>query len=256
LNRKIATITAELKTISQKESDLEQRLFSLIERIKEENESQAPSVEKTKSKAKPDKGSVKSSYMGGIPVEREYVVFIVDTSGSMKRFWPIVEKQVNSILSIHPAVKGIQIMSDNGGYLLQGYSSKWIPDSRITRRRILDKLKTWHSFSNSNPTKGLEKALRFHSRVPGGIAIYVLGDDFTGSSYDQVMSKVKTLNRNNKNNEKPAQIHGIAFPWGVGDRFSTLMRELALRNDGVFVTIHFPLKYGRNSMAENKNWEF
>ena len=164
----------------------------------------------------------------------------------MKRFWATVEKQIDTILSIHPKVKGIQIMSDNGDYLLQGYSSRWIPDTQITRQRISEKLKRWNSFSNSNPTKGLEKALRFHSNVPGGISIYVMGDDFTGPSYDDVIRRIQILNQKKDMKYKSAQIHGIAFPWGVGDRFSTLMRELAQRNDGVLVTVHFPLQYGRN----------
>jgi len=246
LDAEIAAINDELKTISLRERNLAERLFSLTKQIKEKSTLETPAAEKKIPNRKPEIGSLKSSYTGGIPVEREHVVFIIDTSGSMKRFWPIVEKQIKSILSIHPTIKGIQIMSDNGGYLMPGYSSKWIPDNQITRQRILEKLKTWNSFSNSNPTKGLEKALRFHSNTQGGVAIYVMGDDFTGSSYDQVIATVKKLNNKGKSSETSAQIHGISFPWGIGDRFSTLMRELALQNNGVFVTIHHPLKYDQN----------
>ena len=73
-----------------------------------------------------------------------------------------------------------------------------------------------------------------------------MGDDFTGPSYDDVITRIQILNQKKDKKYKSAQIHGIAFPWGVGDRFSTLMRELAQRNDGVLVTVHFPLQYGRN----------
>ncbi len=246
IKNKIENLENEIKKLNRKERDLELRLAALAKKI--EN-AKIPSVQSIKKELIPSHSNVKpieSAYAGGIPVEREYVIFILDTSGSMKRFWTTVEKQINTILSIHPKVKGIQIMSDNGDYLLQGYSSKWIPDTQITRRRITEKLKKWNSFSNSNPTKGLEKALRFHSNVPGGVSIYVMGDDFTGSSYDDVIARVQKLNQKKGEKHKSAQIHGIAFPWGIGDRFSTLMRELAHRNNGVFVTIHFPLHYGRN----------
>ena len=161
----------------------------------------------------------------------------------MKRFWPVVEAKIASILSLHPQVKGMQIMSDNGDYLLGGYASRWIPDTEITRRRVIEKLRTWTTASISNPAKGLERALRSHAKESGGIAIYVMGDDFTGTSYDDVLSAVRLLNQPSGIIRVPAQIHGIAFPWGIGDRFSTLMREMALQNHGVFVTVYHPLQY-------------
>ena len=243
---KIKKLENEINNLNRKKDDLEIRLTTLAKEIKDAEISSIELEKKASIPSHSNMKSIESVYVGGIPVEREHVVFILDTSGSMKRFWATVEKQINAILSIHPKVKGIQIMSDNGDYLLQSYSSRWIPDTQITRQRILEKLKGWNSFSNSNPTKGLEKALRLHSKVPGGVSIYVMGDDFTGSSYDDVIARVQKLNQKKGKKYKSAQIHGIAFPWGIGDRFSTLMRELAQRNDGVFVTIHFPLQYGRN----------
>ena len=243
---KIKKLEAELATLNQREQDLKRRLLTLTQKVRDVETSPAPLEKKYSIPHRHNISSIKSAYTGGIPLEREYVIFILDTSGSMKRFWTTVEKKIKDILSIHPKIKGIQIMSDNGDYLLQGYSSRWIPDTQTTRKRIAEKLRNWNSFSNSNPSKGLEKALRFHSNVPGGVSIYVMGDDFTGPSYDEVITRVEKLNLKTGETYKRAQIHGIAFPWGVGDRFSTLMRELAQRNDGVFVTIHFPLQYGQN----------
>ena len=243
---KIKELDNEINDLNRRKRDLEIRLTTLVEEKKDVEISSIQSEKKASVSNHSNVKPIESIYAGGIPVEREHIVFILDTSGSMKRFWATVEKQIDTILSIHPKVKGIQIMSDNGDYLLQGYSSRWIPDTQITRQRISEKLKRWNSFSNSNPTKGLEKALRFHSNVPGGISIYVMGDDFTGPSYDDVITRIQILNQKKDKKYKSAQIHGIAFPWGVGDRFSTLMRELAQRNDGVLVTVHFPLQYGRN----------
>lgn len=247
LSESIRVLRVELETLSEKEESLRDRLDSVTDQIKQKNNETTNQVKVTSEKSlSPDRkanlGTLNSIYAGGIPVDRQHIVFIIDTSGSMKRFWPVVESQIQSILSIHPQVKGLQIMNDNGDYLLEGYSSKWIPDTKITRQRVTKKLKTWAPFSNSNPYKGLVKTLRHHTNESGGISIYVMGDDFTGASYDEVLTTIGRLNRRNKTETLPAQIHGIAFPWGVGDRFSTLMRELALQNGGVFVTVHHPLQ--------------
>ncbi|MEC9248057.1 MAG: hypothetical protein VX986_03465 [Pseudomonadota bacterium] len=247
LSESIRVLRVELETLSEKEESLRDRLDSVTDQIKQKNNGTTNQVKATSEKSlSPDRkanlGTLNSIYAGGIPVDRQHIVFIIDTSGSMKRFWRVVESQIQSILSIHPQVKGLQIMNDNGDYLLEGYSSKWIPDTKITRQRVAKKLKTWAPFSNSNPYKGLVKTLRHHTNESGGISIYVMGDDFTGASYDEVLTTIGRLNRRNKTETLPAQIHGIAFPWGIGDRFSTLMRELALQNGGVFVTVHHPLQ--------------
>jgi hypothetical protein len=56
--------------------------------------------------------------IGGVPVDSEYIVFIIDTSGSMGQgAWGMVLKKVSEILSIYPHVKGIQVMNDMGDYL-------------------------------------------------------------------------------------------------------------------------------------------
>ena len=177
---------------------------------------------------------VESTFSGGIPVDRDYVIFIIDTSGSMKRYWEIVSQQIKAILEIHPQIKGIQVMSDNGEYLFEGYASSWIPDTELVRDRIIQKLQSWSPYSNSSPFEGLERALRFHAKQQ--VAIYVMGDDFTGSSYDQVIQRVDKLNPLGPNGQKRAKIHGIGFPWGVDDRFPTLMRELSYQNDGVYLS--------------------
>ena len=54
--------------------------------------------------------------IGGIPVDSEYVIFIIDTSGSMFNYvWPTLLKKIEETLNIYPKVKGFQVMSDEGG---------------------------------------------------------------------------------------------------------------------------------------------
>jgi hypothetical protein len=51
--------------------------------------------------------------VGGIPVDSEYIIFIIDTSGSMQRnAWSLVQRKLRETLDVYPKVKGIQIMND------------------------------------------------------------------------------------------------------------------------------------------------
>ena len=83
----------------------------------------------------------------------------------------------------------------------------------------------------------METALKFYAQGQDKASIYVLGDDFTGASYDLVIGVIDRWNINKTSGERRAIIHGVAFPWGLGDRFSTLMREVALKNGGFFIAV-------------------
>jgi len=229
---KIAELESKINKLEFDRTGMENRL----KKIRSENDEQrlALSVKNNKIEKVKNTREIQSNFSGGIPVDRDYVVFIIDTSGSMKRYWEIVIRQIQAILKIHPQIKGIQVMSDNGEYLLKGYASSWIPDTDLVRKRILKKLENWSPYSNSSPSEGLKRALRFHKDK--FVSIYVLGDDFTGNSYDSVLKMVKELNSVESNGKIRAKIHGIGFPWGVDERFPTLMREVALQNDGVYLS--------------------
>jgi len=229
---KIAELESNIDKLEFDHAGIENRL----KKIKSENDEQRLALATKKNKINNEKNirEVQSAFSGGIPVDRDYVIFIIDTSGSMKRYWEIVIQQIREILEIHPQIKGIQVMSDNGEYLLEGYASSWIPDTDLVRKRILKKLQNWSPYSNSSPSEGLERALRFHKEK--FVSIYVLGDDFTGSSYDSVLKMIKEKNSVEPNGKRRAKIHGVGFPWGVDERFPTLMREMALQNDGVYLS--------------------
>ena len=66
--------------------------------------------------------------IGGIPADSEYIIFIVDTSGSMQRFaWEAARRQMTALLDAYPKVRGMQVMNDMGSYMFQGYRGRWIP---------------------------------------------------------------------------------------------------------------------------------
>jgi len=99
--------------------------------------------------------------IGGVPVDSEYIVFIIDTSGSMqKHAWTLVQKKVREVLDIYPLVKGIQVMNDMGDYMFSQYQGRWITDTPARRKSILKRLAGWTPFSNSSPVEGIEAAIR------------------------------------------------------------------------------------------------
>jgi hypothetical protein len=130
--------------------------------------------------------------VGGIPVDREYIIFIIDTSGSMHNYaWPLVVKKMEETLNIYPKVKGIQVMNDMGQYMFKNYARKWIPDTPGRRRIILDRLRRWTPFSNSSPVEGITHAIRTYAAPDKKISLYVFGDEFTGKSIDSVIEKIR-----------------------------------------------------------------
>jgi hypothetical protein len=186
--------------------------------------------------------------VGGIPVDSEYIVFIIDTSGSMQRFaWPAVRKKMDEVLDAYPKVKGLQIMNDEGVYMFSRYAGKWIPDTPARRQAIRERLASWNAFSNSSPVEGIEAAIKTFWSADRKVSLYVLGDEFTGDSIDEVLDTVDRLNRRDARGQKKVRIHGIGFPTlfsqsqfpeQTGIRFSMLMRLLCERNGGAFVALN------------------
>ncbi|GAB5445145.1 hypothetical protein [Gymnodinialimonas sp.] len=188
----------------------------------------------------------KNQLIGGIPVDSEYIIFIIDTSGSMRSAWNRVIQEVEATLSIYPRVKGIQVMNDMGNYLFSRYRGKWIPDSPSRRKLILSNLSGWHVFSNSSPVEGITAAIRTFYDPGKKISLYVFGDEFTGNSIAQVIDSVDEINREDADGNRLVRIHAVGFPivfrqaghmQQTGIRFATLMRELTHRNGGTFVAL-------------------
>jgi len=187
------------------------------------------------------------SVIGGVPVDSEYIIFIIDTSGSMQRYaWPLVRRKMEEILAIYPQVKGIQVMNDMGDYMFSQYSGRWIPDSPARRRAILKQLASWAPFSNSSPVEGITSAVRRFYASDKKISLYVFGDDFSRGSIQDVVDTVDRINQSLRGDERRVRIHAVGFPvlftqpaaeMNVA-RFSALMRRLAEDNNGSFVGLN------------------
>ncbi len=186
--------------------------------------------------------------VGGIPVDSEYVIFIIDTSGSMSNYaWPLVVRKMAQTLDIYPKVKGIQVMNDMGKYMFSRYAGKWIPDTPARRKAILERLRGWSAFSNSSPVEGITQAIRTFAEPGKKISLYVFGDEFTGGSIDEVVRTVERINRRDAEGNRWVRIHAIGFPVlftvprvpeATGIRFATLMRVLCQENGGTFVGLN------------------
>ena len=183
-----------------------------------------------------------SGLVGGITVDSEYIIFVIDTSGSMQSVaWPQVVRKVSETLAIYPQVKGIQVMNDMGDYMFSRYQGVWIDDTPALRNSIIRTLQGWAPFSNSSPVEGITEAINTYYDPEKRISIYVFGDDFTGSSIEEVVEAVDRVNLADDSGRRRVRIHAVGFPVYLDRpnnrvyRFAALMRELAFRNDGSFV---------------------
>ncbi|MCY4296476.1 MAG: VWA domain-containing protein [Gammaproteobacteria bacterium] len=189
-----------------------------------------------------------SNYIGGVPVDSEYVIFVIDTSGSMyENAWGRVLEVIEETLDVYPEVKGIQVMNDMGDYMFSSFRGDWIPDTPARRRQIISSLRTWGPYSNSSPVEGVTEAVRSFYEPGRKISVYVLGDDFQqGGSIEQVLRNIDRINAA-VDGERLVRIHGIGFPVilsnpgryaQTGYRYASLMRELTERNGGTFVGLN------------------
>ncbi len=183
--------------------------------------------------------------IGGIPVDSEYIIFVIDTSPSMfQAAWPKVKSELANILDIYPEVKGLQIMNDDGTYMFPETRNEWISDDEQRRKAINLKLNNWQPFSNSSPVEGIQAAISTYYDPDKKISVYVFGDDFSGRSVRRVVDTVAQLNSSNASGERLVRIHAIGFPvhfrgtpGNSAILFAALMRELSSQNGGTFVGI-------------------
>ena len=180
--------------------------------------------------------------VGGIPVDSEYIIFVIDTSGSMYQGpWNLVIQKITETLAVYPQVKGIQVLNDEGEYMFSSYSGQWIPDSPAIRQNITSRLRYWNPYSDSSPVEGITEAINTFYAGDKQISIYVFGDDFPRGSVEAVCRYVSRVNKADRFGNRLVRIHGIGFPTQIGTangaKFAHLMRKLSEQNGGTFVAL-------------------
>ncbi len=232
--QQIETTTAQLQSQLQQQRQQQETLADDLEGL-----ALVESTLKQASTATPKPtNKERDEEVGGIPVDSDYVIFIVDTSGSMQQIWRRVSSEIINVLNIHPEVEGFQILNDMGKPLISGYEGKWIPDTPGRRKSVISVFEKWGDISNSSPVEGIDVALRKYARPNITTSIYVFGDDYTGSSYDPVIASITANNSSSIDGKRLAKIHGVGFiSPGTTDRFGILMRELTKQNGGTFLAL-------------------
>ena len=216
--------------LDDNEKDLEEAKQKLSDEIK---------------KLQPDFRRASNEAIGGIPVDSEYIIFVIDTSGSMQSKWDWAERKLSEVLDVYPTVKGLQIMDDNGRFMFQQYGKSWLPDTPQLRQSIKNTMRQWAPFSDSDPSDGISYAIQSFWAPDKKISIYVFGDEFQGNSMEAVLNDIDRINIEDENGDRLVRIHAVGFPYSFGgsripqssQRFAGLMRLLCERNGGTFVAL-------------------
>ena len=195
----------------------------------------------------------------GIPIDAEYVAFVVDTSLSMNRIKTKVRSVLFDLLDLYPSLKGIQILNDQGEYIERTRS--WIPDSPSTRNRLSRRLRSWAPFSRSDPRRGIQTGIQDLYEDDIRMAVFVLGDDYASSNIRPYLRNLdRTIQRKNVQNGE-LRVHAVAFSnFNRGMvaspvNFITVMRELTKRYDGVLVAVE-PERPPRVQLKRSRSGDF
>tara|TARA_B100000925_G_scaffold161629_1_gene121305 strand:+ start:271 stop:1212 length:942 start_codon:yes stop_codon:yes gene_type:complete len=243
------TLDSQLVFLTSSENQLENEIKSIekaIEKLSNEKRNSVDSNSEFSKKLKNIKNALQNSNdnnerdieVGGIPVDSEYIVFIIDTSGSMQRIWKKVMMYVEEIIKIHPTVKGFKIINDQG--VPMGANDTYLIDTETFRAGAIAQLKNFSGQSSSNPVRGIISSLR-KIKTNERTSFYVIGDDYSmiGSrEFSKDLKNIRDLNTTISGKRK-ARIHGIGFisSEGSGLEFSKFMRALTQENDGTFIAL-------------------
>ena len=189
----------------------------------------------------------------GIPIESNYIAFVFDTSGSMRdtrtdQLYEMVIEKIQNVLDSYPEIKGVQFLDADGRFILRGTPGIWMDDRRETRNGALRVLATYPTFSNSNPTPGIFRAIRSLYQPDNPemrMAIFVFGDEFTGEA-EPILTRLETMNPRKEDGRRHVSINAVGFPTVLryplmgahtGMKFANLMRDVAFRHDGAFIAV-------------------
>ncbi|MAA55730.1 MAG: hypothetical protein CMK43_11360 [Porticoccaceae bacterium] len=191
--------------------------------------------------------------VGGIPLDSEYIIFLIDSSGSMKQMKAAVDQQFRAILDTYPRVKGLQVVNNKGQYLYPETAGGWVEDTEARRKEILAKYVLWSSDIQSDPTEGLVAAVQTYSRQEKELCIFVLGDDYqTFADIGRLIEAIDVLQKKSSNGKPKIRIHGMGFPWLLKQmenfsdvrlyeqavKYAALMRNLSARSNGAFIGLN------------------
>ena len=251
LQDRLQTLESELSSLSSKEQQEREK-----KAVEEKNLNTIKNQQKAITKVKQRLSSAQQSLteimrrlleeqerdeeVGGIPVDSEYIIFIIDNSGSMTQVWNApngVLDQISNILDIHPEVKGFQILNDQGYYLMRGYKSGWIKDSASMRKQVLALMRNQANLgqSTSNPVPGIKTAISSHYQKGIKGSIYLFADEIRdplGKSLEEILKS----NTDRMTGDLKFRIHAMGFFTSLANSKSAhFMRQVSQMNEGTFL---------------------
>lgn len=240
LEKAAATATAQEETLAEEISELET--------IRADRRRELAAREEAR-RTPPGRADIPSAV--GIPLDRNYLIFVIDTSGSMRALpnffdltgrrglWPEAIRQMDAALRAYPSVQGLQFLDADGRHIIESSAGQWLPDSPAQRRVYLEAVNRYQRFSQSNPVPGIQTAIQRYRDPDKRIAIFVVGDEF-GGNVQTVLNRLERINPRGANGERAVSINGLAFPTpafpGItAQRYADLMREVANAHDGAVI---------------------
>ena len=231
---------------------LSEKLLQMVDSTVQKNKNISQEINNRKTDSKNVKLDIANA--GGLNVESDYIVFIIDNSGSMQDWgpWSTVITEISKIIDAFPNLKGFQILNDQGRKMMNN-SEKWIDDTVSNRKLMKQSIKNFRGTSRSNPIDGLRIALTRYANGIDKVGIFVIGDDIAlqqGERIEDYYKEIQNLNISPYNNKLKARINGVAFltvrsaskeytdiAESMNINFLNFINELAYENMGSVVVV-------------------
>jgi hypothetical protein len=253
--QQIDQISSQNPILNERKSQLQalEKQIAITQQISEQQASELTALKEEAQLIASARSAPESTSPVGVSTDANHIVFIIDTSGSMREIRggmsPVVLNQIEVILNAYPEVQGIQILDTNGSYIVTGSEKKWMKDTKNNRMKILRSLYEYPIASVSDPTPGLIsffKDFQPQKSTDKKIGVYIFGDEFPQTTAG-TLSKINQLNpRDPATQKRPVTISGVGFPFRLqeppranqtGYKFASLMRQLTYEHGGAFMVV-------------------
>ena len=182
----------------------------------------------------------------GIKLDSRYLVFIIDTSGSMEP-WPKIVQEIDSLIQTFPDLEGYMVMNDNGRIFHGG--DPWLNPTKINRSASIGILRANRAKygSLSNPIDGLKKVIRVWGDKYKDLGVFIMGDDILDQTrrIETISQEVLKLNTDSSGKTK-VRVNAVGFltfranpSQQQGNKnYLMLMRELTEQSGGAMVVVN------------------
>jgi hypothetical protein len=254
LKSKVAILQGEARALESDKTSLERAFGDSLE-AKENLQLALQKLTEEQKRLQLQQSQIANDVIGGIPVDSEYIVFVVDTSGSMTSDWSKVMEQLLNAIKVYPTIKGVQVLNGGGKHMRPSTEGFFLPGTEFKSSQFISQLNGFkNTFDESDLTPGIIKAVELYSKADKQVSIYVFADDIsTAVSPQAILNKIKRVNYASSSGLAKTRIHVVGFPnllnflrnpmmraFDIGDRvasFAHFARSVAEQNGGAFIAI-------------------